>query len=245
MPSEPYASRGKLGSCRAQFEVKSPSAASRSPREKTSSSHRRTRALFLSGVSISSSVGSPYSVPAYTLLGREPAKEAVTLEGGSFPYGVRPIPGALRSSAEDRAREPARASVKTSGTSGVYSRLGSIKEARHERPRSGATGTGSRAQDRRGNAQGGQGGRAKDRGAGTRSLAQGERGQEEDRSGRRRAASAARHEGRLTGVHGVDAVHRVFAVHEIYGVGRLRERGERRGTTGGGGRGGHDEGHAP
>src|SRR5215218_602030 len=84
MPSEPYTSRGKLGSCRAQFEVKSPSAASRSPREKTSSSHRRTRALFLSGVSISSSVGSPYSVPAYTLLGREPAKEAVTLEGDRF-----------------------------------------------------------------------------------------------------------------------------------------------------------------
>src|SRR5918994_6696906 len=112
MPSEPYTSRGKLGSCRAQFEVKSPSAASRSPREKTSSSHRQTRTLFLSGVSISSSVSSPYSspIPAYTLLGREPAKEAVTLEGGWFPYRVRPIPGALRSSAEDRAREPVRAS---------------------------------------------------------------------------------------------------------------------------------------
>src|SRR5215207_3309869 len=76
MPSGPYTSRGKLGSCRAKFEVKSPSAASRSPREKTSSSHRRTRTLFLSGVSISSFVGSLCSSPTPSLypLGARPSK---------------------------------------------------------------------------------------------------------------------------------------------------------------------------
>src|SRR5215203_4217857 len=83
MPSEPYTTRGKLGSCRAQFEVKSPSAASRSPREKTSSSHRRTRALFPSGVSISSFVGSLCSSPTPSLypLGPRASKGGVMLAG--------------------------------------------------------------------------------------------------------------------------------------------------------------------